>query len=113
EAEGIDIRAIWEGLRGSPDGDFVTVRGAGENVRVAKSEGYLLVDVDEEDEKVRVRLPVEVVDALFTGTDDDDQLNLIGAIEALSRHAGEEIVTVESGSETVRIWIDNEPEGRQ
>lgn len=110
EAEGIDLRATWEALRDSEDGEYVNVRSDGERVQISKSDGYLLANVDEDGEKVRVRLPLDVVDALFSGT--EDELNLLAAVEALGRHAGEELVTVEDGNSIVRIWIDAEPEGR-
>jgi hypothetical protein len=110
EAEGIDLRATWEAIRDSEDGQYVSVRSNGENVQISKSDGYLLANVDENGEKVRVRLPLDVVDALFSGA--EDELNLLAAVEALGRHAGEDLVTVEEGNSIVRIWIDAEPEGR-
>jgi hypothetical protein len=111
EAEGIDLRAAWEAIRDAEDGEYVSVRGDDENVRISKSGGYLLANVDEDDEKVRVRLPLDVVDALFSGA--DDELDIVAAIEALSGHAGEDLVTVEEGDSIVRIWIDADPESRR
>jgi len=46
DEEGVDLRAVLEAVRGSKDGEFVTVNGKdGEDVRVAKQGGFLLVHV--------------------------------------------------------------------
>jgi hypothetical protein len=111
ENEGVDIRGIWQDLRGAADGEFVTVRSKRENVRVAKEKGYMLVDVDalaDGGETVRVRVPLSVMDALFSG--EQDEVDLIAAIEALGQYEGEDLVRVESERETVRIWVDRQQE---
>lgn len=107
--EGIDLREALRAVREVADGEFVTVQGPEENVRVAKRDGLLLVDVDDGDEKVRVRLPIEVLDALFT--DDSDELDLLAALRMLGEtHPGDEIVTVDDGETKVRVWIDSRQE---
>jgi len=108
EAEGVDIRGIWQELRNAKDGDYVTVQGQDENVRVSKEDGYIKINVDEGDDQVRVRVPLEVLDALFSG--DEDELDLLAAIRTLGKFAGEDLVVVESDDETVRIWIDESQE---
>ena len=108
EAEGVDIRGIWQELRNAKDGDYVTVQGQDENVRVSKEDGYIKINVDEGDEQVRVRIPLAVLDALFSSS--DDELDLLAAIRALGEFAGEDLVVVESDDESVRIWIDNSQE---
>jgi hypothetical protein len=46
DTEGVDFRAVLEAVRNSKDGEFVTVNGNnGEDVRVAKQGGFLLVHV--------------------------------------------------------------------
>jgi hypothetical protein len=105
---GIDLREVLQALRESPDTEFVTVRAEAENVRVAKERGFLIVHVDEQDEKVRVRVPLDVVEALFV---DDDRLDLVGALRRLASLDGGEIVTVDSDDESVRIWIDADQGG--
>src|SRR5271156_674669 len=46
DAEGVDFRALLDAVRSSKDGEFVTVNGKdGEDVRVAKQAGFLLVHV--------------------------------------------------------------------
>ena len=53
-------------LRDAPDSEFVTIRSREDSVRVAKEDGFLLVNVDEADgDRVRVRVPMEVVDVLL------------------------------------------------
>jgi hypothetical protein len=46
DADGVDFRALLDAVRSSKDGEFVTVNGKdGEDVRVAKQGGFLLVHV--------------------------------------------------------------------
>jgi len=109
DLDGIDLREALRAVREVPDGEFVTVKGPDENVVVAKRDGLLLVNVDDGDEKVRVRLPMAVLDALFTG--DSGELDLVAALRMLGEtHPGEEIVTVDDGATKVRIWIDGRQE---
>ena len=65
------------------------------------------IDVDDraagDGETVRIRVPIRVVDALFSG--EGDELNLRDALEELKDERGE-IVHVEGPDEDVRIWID-------
>ena len=106
---GIDLRELFEALRDAPDADFVTVRSRHEDVRVSKDRGFLIVRVDEDDENVRVRMPLEVLEAMLG--DDDGELDLIAGLERLSRYDGEDLVTVESHDSLVRIWIDDDESG--
>lgn len=108
EDEGIDLRAMWEAVRNTPDGEFVRVRGDDENVRVAKAEGMLIVLASDHEDNVNVRIPLEVIDALFSG--EGDELDVIAAIRALGRYPGHDVVTVDDGSSKVRIWIDDRQE---
>jgi hypothetical protein len=109
ELEGVDLRGIWEAVRDAADGEFVTVDGADENVRVAKQDGMLLVNVDDDGEKVRVRVPLDVVDAAFSG--DSGQLDVAAALRVLGeRYPSHDIVTVEEGPAVVRVWIDTRQE---
>lgn len=108
---GVDLRAVLEAVRELGDGEFLTVQSDDENVRVAKQGGYLLVSVDgqkEEAEKVDIKLPFTVVEALLSG--EKDELNVLAAVRALSEHKDTVLVTVESKREMVRVWIDSVPE---
>ena len=69
---------------------------------------FLLVNVDDAEggEKVRVRMPLALVDALLDSENGDNSLNLAAALKVLSEFEGD-LVTVQDGDEMVRIWIDN------
>lgn len=113
KAEGVDLRAVFEAIQTTEDGEFVTVESQKQNVRVAKSGGYLLVKVRDENknrkgeirnEDVDVKIPLTVVEAALSGG--KDELDLLAAIKALAAHGDTELVTVKSHNETVRVWID-------
>ena len=101
------IRELWTELRDSPDMTFVKVEEEGEDVKVWKESGYLYVSVIEEhdNEKVDVRVPFAVVDALLSG--DEDELNIEAAIQALAQEGEGELVTVTSDDDNVRVWVDS------
>jgi len=109
EIEDIDLHEILQAFRDAPDADFVTIDGQDESVRVSKEGGFLLVNVDDDNDRVRVRLPLDVVEALLSG--DDDELDLIAALDALADHGGGDLVTVESDDESIRVWIDTDDDG--
>jgi len=58
----------------------------------------------EKPEKVDVKLPLPVVDALLSGP--DDELNFPAAVKALKERGDGELVAVTDRSTVVRIWID-------
>lgn len=118
EMNGIDLKAILEAVKTSRDGEFVTVEGKRQNVRVAKEGGHLLVKAEEtktrqdkdgnstqRKEKVDVRLPMSVVDALLSGG--TNELDLLAAVRALAAYGEGVLVTAEDGKDTVRIWVDS------
>lgn len=104
---GADIRAVLDAVRSTRDGEFVTVETEKEKVRVAKSQGYLLVQV-RGDETVDVKVPITVVEALVSGG--PDELNIAAAVQALKAHGDILIVDVKDKKETVRIWVDTKSE---
>ena len=111
EIEGIDLRQILRALRDAPDADYVTIKDHDESVRVAKEDGFLLVRVDEDQgDHVRVRLPLDVVEALL-GSQDEGSIDLVAGLRALGEFDGGDLVTVESDDESVRIWIDSNQAG--
>jgi ACT domain-containing protein len=106
--EDIDLRAILDAVRTAADNEFVTVQSKKENVRVAKSGGYLLVKVTDNGEKaenVDIKVPFTVVEALLSAG--EDELDVAAAIRALNAHGDTELVTVTDQKETVRIWVDS------
>jgi hypothetical protein len=114
----VDMAALWQAVKDAPDAEFVTVRSHDENVRVAKDKGYLLVLADEaKDEpgrsaRVRIKVPLAVVDAMFGAAGTTGSMDLLGALRELQKGGHGELMTVEDGDETVRIWIDDRSESR-
>jgi len=103
-----DLRELWAEIRDSPDMTFISVDDVDENVRVSKSGEHMLVTVDELEEdgdRVNVKIPLSVVEALLAG--DGDELRIEDAVRALADHGAGDLVTVESDSESVRVWIDD------
>ena len=109
EIEDVDLHAVLQAFKDAPDADFVTIEGRDESVRVSKERGFLLVSVDGDGEHVRVRFPLDVVDALLSGA--DDELDLLAALDALADHGGGDLVTVETDDESIRVWIDTDSDG--
>jgi len=110
KANGVDVRALFDAIRTTKDGEFVTVQGDDEDVRVAKQEGYLLVQVHEKGaskkkENVEIRVPMKVAEALLSAS--HDELDILAAVHALSAQGDTELVSVKSDDETVRIWLDS------
>ena len=106
---GVDLRAVLEAVRTTRDGEFVTVQSKDGDVRVAKKEGYLYVNARENknDKKTRVeiKVPMTVVEALLSsGT---NELDLVAAVRALSKHGDSELVMVKDEKNTVRVWLDS------
>ena len=114
ELEGIDLRELAAALRDAPDAEFVTVESDDQTVRIAKEGEFLVVRVEERgkhsSEKVRVRMPLAVFDALFGG--DENELDLLAALEVLGQYEGEALIDVESDDTSVRVWIDSSENGR-
>ncbi len=45
DLNGVDLRAMLDAVRNSPDGEFVSVKNRDEDVHVSKQNGYLLIRV--------------------------------------------------------------------
>ena len=120
----VDLRAIVDAVRTTKDGEFVTVQKDDCDVRVAKQNNYLIVHVVEKcfhgkcgDEKsahvkadatksqVEVKVPMKVIDALFSAG--KDELDLVAALRALSAQGDQELVSVKDHENTVRVWLDS------
>jgi hypothetical protein len=108
----VQIREIHEAIRKAEDGKWIEVEDAHDRVTVSKKGDELLVHVeedyfDEDDrgETVDIRIPLSVVEALFSG--DPDELNLIAAVQALQEEGESSMITVNERDSRVRIWIDD------
>ena len=111
--DNIDIRAILAAVKDVADGEFVSIERAHETIRVTKTGGYLMVKTDSTDdpkaERISVKVPLIVVEALLSGA--EDELNLAAAIKALREFGAIDLVTVEEDGERVRVWIDSSSSG--
>jgi hypothetical protein len=105
------LRDVWQEVKNSPDMTFATVKTDNESVKVYKERGYLMARTTEAREtgtQVHARIPLSVVDALLSG--DANTLNIQAAIQALAAEGEGELVTVQDGSDNVRVWVDSTPE---
>ena len=117
DMNGVDMKTLLDAVRTAKDGEFVTVQSNDSDVRVAKQNGYMLVHVTEkhlgpgkdakstEKSRVDVKIPMKVVDALFSAG--RDELDLVAALRALSAHGDTELISVKSDDNTVRVWLDS------
>lgn len=109
DMDGIDVKALLEAIRTTPDNEFVTVTQKDQDVRVAKSNGNFIIHVrshEKDKENVDVTIPMKVVDALFS-TVKDNELNVVAALHALSDAGDALLITVQDASQHVRIWVDS------
>jgi hypothetical protein len=107
KVDNIDLRRAFQAIKSAKDGEFVTVDSTDAHVRVAKEKGFIIVKARDSRNKtgtVDVRVPIEVVDALFSGG--PDELNLIAALRALAGKGDIELVNVKDTESTVRVWVD-------
>lgn len=123
DMEGVDCRALLAALKDTKDGEFVTVQSHENDVQVAKQNGYMIVHVTEkrwhenkdgkeskdgkmtEKSKVEVKVPMKVVEALFSAG--KDELDVLAALRALSAHGDTELVSVKDEENNVRVWLDS------
>ena len=109
----VDLHSLVDAIRTAKDGEYVTVQGTDQDVRVAKSGGHLIVHVNDKSGKksekknseVEVKIPMKVIDALFSAG--KDELDIVAAIHALSAQGDTELVSVKDSENTVRIWLDS------
>ena len=107
--QGVDVKALLDAVRNAPDNEFVSVKSKDEDVHVSKSGAYFLVKVrdnkGEKAENVDVKVPIAVVNALLSSG--NDQLNVLAALQTLKTFGDTELVSVNDGEQSVRIWIDS------
>jgi len=116
--EDVDLHAILDAVRTAKDGEYVTVQSNENNVRVSKSNGVLYINVTDKEHakkgakgseaaesKVEIKVPMKVVDALFSAG--KDELDLVAALHALSAHGDTELITVKDAENDIHIWIDS------
>ena len=105
----VDLRAMVEAIRTAKDGEYVTVQGSDNDVRVAKENNYLIVHVLDKGKskksQVEIKVPMKVIDALFSAG--KDELDLVAALHALSAQGDTELVSVKDSENTVKVWLDS------
>ena len=103
-----ELRSYWNAVRTAKDGEYVTVRDEDSDVRISKKGGYLHLAVDDKGDggRVRMKVPVQLVDAALVGGDAID-LEAIG--KALANAPMGELLTVDDNDSHVRVWIDGQP----
>ena len=108
KADKVNIHAILDALKSAPEGEFVSVQDTGDDVRVAKERGQLVVHVIDKNsnENVDVTVPWDVAQALVSDTK-EDELNLEAAVKALENVGDTTLVRVSGRDENVRVWVDS------
>lgn len=105
----VDLRAVMDAVRSSKDGEYVTVQGNDNDVRVAKEGNHLIVHVldkgGSKKSQVEVKVPMKVVEALLSAG--KDELDLVAALHALGTQGDVELVSVKDSENTVKVWLDS------
>jgi hypothetical protein len=110
----VDLRTIVDAIRGTKDGEFVTVQKDDCDIRVAKENNHLIVHVvdkgvhekgEPRKSQVEIKVPMKVLDALFSAG--KDELDLVAALHALSAQGDTELVSVKDHENTIRVWLDS------
>jgi hypothetical protein len=105
---GMDLRKLYLALRDQDLSNFLEVNDGGDHVRIWKDDEAFQVLVEREDEPrpvAKVYLPLQVMDALFSGPD-EAMLNFSAALEELRNLAPLTLVEANDDHETVRVWVD-------
>ncbi len=106
-----ELRQIWRSIRENGSGELANVESDGNRVNVFLDGQYLRVESRKTShERVHVKVPVNVVDALLSGT--GDELDLMAAVSALATLGNQQLVEVQADDSTVKIWIDDKNDGQ-
>lgn len=101
-----DLRKVWETLRAQGDAEYVTVESEDGKIRVLVRGNYLFIQSEESSkDQIQVQIPLQVVDAMFSGQ--GDELDLLAAIKALQQSGVRDIISIKSDHSTVLVWIDD------
>jgi hypothetical protein len=108
-----ELRQAWREIANGPDTNYITVKDQDSDVHIGKQGDYLRLKAKDrggDGEDVDLKIPLDVVAALFSS--DGDELNFGAALDALARRGEGELLTVNGNDETVRIWVDSRSGGR-
>ena len=108
----VDLRVLMDAIRTAKDGEYVTVQGTENDVRVAKENNHLIIHVVDRGNssnpkkcQVEVKVPMKVIDALLSAG--KDELDLVAALHALAAQGDTELVSVKDNENTVKVWLDS------
>lgn len=105
----VDLRAVMDAIRTAKDGEYVTVQGNENDVRVAKEGNHLIVHVLDKSgakkSQVEVKVPMKVIEALLSAG--KDELDLVAALHALGAQGDVELVSLKDSENTVKVWLDS------
>jgi hypothetical protein len=109
DCDGVDVRTLFEAVRSSKDGEFVTVQSNDADISVTKKDGLMLVHVHDKNKpkhsQVEVKVPMKVVEALLSGS--KDELDIVAGLHALAGQGDVELVSVKDDDNTIRVWLDS------
>ncbi|HSR69053.1 MAG TPA: hypothetical protein VLU25_14040 [Acidobacteriota bacterium] len=103
-----EMREIWQTIKAEGDYRLASIRGRRSELVLALEGEYLIVRSSRGSrDRVDMRLPIAIVDALFSGS--SDRLNLSAALDVLSSYAQQDVTLVDivDGDDRarVRLWI--------
>src|SRR5215831_12747104 len=109
EVGDVDLHALMDAIRTAKDGEYVTVQGNDNDVRVAKEGNHLMIHVVDKGgskkSQVEVKVPMNVIEALLSAG--KDELDLVAALHALGAQGDVELVSVKDSENTVKVWLDS------
>ena len=107
---GMDLHAMLEAVRNSPDNVFMTMERNDKEVSVAKAGRNMLIKIANKPgfenhlgETIAIKVPITVVRAMLANN--SDEVDVGAGIRALARY-GDMEVTVNNEKETVHVWTD-------
>jgi hypothetical protein len=108
DIDGSDLRRAWDLAHSAPEGTFIDIPTDGEGtLAVARLDGRLVFRADDDNSRVRVRMPLEVAEKLLQASDREQaEFDLAGLVRALRTFGPGELVAAEDGESRIRIWID-------
>lgn len=109
DCDGVDVRTLFEAVRTSKDGEFVTVQSKDADISAAKKDGQFLVHVHDKNRsknsQVEVKMPMKVVEALLSAG--KEELDIVAGLHALAGQGDVELVSVKDEDNTIRVWLDS------
>ncbi|MFQ5739101.1 MAG: hypothetical protein ACE5JX_08795 [Acidobacteriota bacterium] len=100
-----DLREIWDAVKNEGSTELANVQTKDADIHLFLDNQYLMVRTEEgSHDKINVKIPVSVVDALLSGQ--GDELNLSAAVAALQDLGPDSLVSVEADHNKVEVWIE-------